>query len=615
MFKQRYVDSKILQTKEPYKGLRDKDFRILNFQTIYASKGFESVLSQRELEEINTDEFYIHNFNKIYQNFTIELFEKKLELAFKIQLIYDTDFMVLKAIFEPEKNLVYYEDLEEDILQELYKQMIKENFLLLRFEKKLPSHIQFLVQRIKDGKELSKISLDIARGVEVIHGEKDELVFHKKPVIYKNQNLDDGKISHDEKTYSKTVDKDELLFEYIKVKRGRKGRNLKGYFVIPKEFFAEKKIEIDHKNIYKIEEKDKIQYFSASYGFLKEIKNNYFGVVSDLVVDSINLKNTGSVKSRLEEGIEIKVTNKNVLDEGIKSGVVVEAACVNVSGNIDAPIIKTENLSIKGRTHSKAKLYAKNAYVGTHKGLLEADIAFVDTLEGGTIKAKIAIVNSCMGGIIKADKIYIKNVESHSEIYPKEALYIDRVNGDMNIFDVNPNKNEEFGEHFFRYATLSKSLKNKLEHISTNMNHIYSFLVSNQVKVAQIKDQNLTEKKSAYKKIVEDYDKNLEKYAKLMQNYKDASLLSYMVNSFLDKTYKMVFKVNIIINNNKGKDNLVRFKILHPEEMDLRYILKSNDEYIKFSVKEDKNLMIFKEKFNNDNFDWINIKKEDYFKD
>ncbi|MCW1360304.1 FapA family protein [Campylobacter jejuni] len=403
-----------------------------------------------------------------------------------------------------------------------------------------------------------------------------------------------------------------MLFEYIKPIEGKIGRNLKGKILKPKPLQNNgNTLKID-KNIITKDTREKISYYASSYGYLKKIGSNY-SIIDELILYNVSLKNTGSIKSNTLEEISVEITNNNYLDESIKAGVKVEAYNVKIAGNVDIASVKSEFLSIGGKTHSKSKLYAKNAYINTHKGYLEADIAFIDNLENGTVIANTVIINTCMGATIKADKIYVKNALSYNCIHPKKFLLVDNINGDMNEFSVSPNHVVTANNEFYEDMVLAKELHNKISHINAQMKESYDFIFKNQNKVHYFK--NINSNNPTHLKLIQNYENSLVRYKKLFENYQELVCFAYVLDTKLDEIYGVAFNAKIMIYNNEGNDNLIKFKVIHPRSIELRYILKKNDPFKLFHLKRnDKNPTIHKEENFPDEFiKWTQTNKENYF--
>lgn len=252
-------------------------------------------------------------------------------------------------------NFKYYPNLKFDILQNIYKVMIKQKFLILRLDKNLFDKIDDFILSIQKNPSIKEIELEIAKGVDKIEHKSDEIIYHRDV----NEECFDENISYDEGSYCKPIEKNELLFEYIYRILGKEGRNLRGEILHlnPIAFFDNPFI-IKDESIYTEELEDRIKYFSANYGFLNKDRSGY-SVTNNLKLSQVGLKTTGSIKTNTDENINLEITNFDINDDAVKSGIVnVQASDIKVNGSIGATKLYGRNISIKGLTHAKSEIFA-----------------------------------------------------------------------------------------------------------------------------------------------------------------------------------------------------------------------------------------------------------------
>ncbi|EAL5964140.1 DUF342 domain-containing protein, partial [Campylobacter jejuni] len=265
------------------------------------------------------------------------------------------------------------------------------------------------------------LELDIAKGVDKIEHKSDQIIYHRNI----DEKYSDENVSYDEGNYCKPVQKDELLFEYIYRILGKEGRNLRGEILHlnPANFFNNPFI-IKDESIYTEELEDRIKYFSANYGFLNKDRSGY-SVTNNLKLSQVGLKTTGSIKTNIDEDINLEITNFDITEDAIKSGIVnIQVSNIKVNGNVGATKLHGKNISIKGLTHAKSEIFAQDIFITTHKGTLQADTVYIKNLENGIVMAKNVFVENCMGGKIEAENIYICNLLTDNILYPKKNLII-----------------------------------------------------------------------------------------------------------------------------------------------------------------------------------------------
>ncbi|EOI5434692.1 DUF342 domain-containing protein, partial [Campylobacter jejuni] len=114
-------------------------------------------------------------------------------------------------------------------------------------------------------------------------------------------------------------------------------RNLRGEILhLNPIAFLNNPFIIKDESIYVEELEDRIKYFSANYGFLNKDHSGY-SVINNLKLSQVGLKTTGSIKTNTNENINLEITNFDISDDAIKSGIVnVQASDIKVNGSIGA---------------------------------------------------------------------------------------------------------------------------------------------------------------------------------------------------------------------------------------------------------------------------------------
>ena len=404
----------IIITKEPFNELLKSsvqtgaqvarlDFMILGFKTAYSfdKQSEAKVLSDKELVFFDDEANFLNEGLSLSQEYKIKIYEKNQaqnELSQRIRLIIDKQCN--KIIGELNLNgLVFYKSLAMDILQDLYKKMIKEGFFIgLRifdFKEKLISKLNAL----KD-KEQKKALILISKGVNPISAESEKLILSYEEHFRQSLEQKAQKVS------IIGVGENELILKHISPGATRQGRNLKLEFIKP--FVPEEK-KIDFSCSANLEPKRSnengfarvvTEYFSKKKGFVSSMNGN-FDIENELNLSSVNFKDTGAIYAGLDNNVSINIRNASDLEEAVGSGVFIECENLNINGNVAGNTkLRAKNVKIYGHTHSASKAYADNAYISMHRGFLKAQIADIDNLENGSIEAQIARVKKSLGGNI-----------------------------------------------------------------------------------------------------------------------------------------------------------------------------------------------------------------------
>ncbi|EKI3382002.1 DUF342 domain-containing protein, partial [Campylobacter coli] len=482
--------------------------------------------------------------------------------------------------------------------------MIKQKFLILRLDKNLFDKIDDFILSIQKNPSIKEIELEIAKGVDKIEHKSDEIIYHRDV----NEKRSDENINHDEGSYSKPVEQNELLFEYIYRILGKEGRNLRGEILHlnPIAFFDNPFI-IKDESIYTEELEDRIKYFSANYGFLNKDRSGY-SVTNTLKLSQIGLKTTGSIKTNADENINLEITNFDMTDDAIKSGIVnIQASNIKINGNVGATELYGKNISIKGLTHAKSKIFAQDIFIATHKGTLQADTVYIKNLENGIIIAKNVFVENCMSGKIKAENIYICNLLTGNTLYPRKNLIITNNIKFKNNIVVSPlasiENNSDTEENL---KNLSLKIKNELGDTISKMQSYYDYLIKNQIKI--IKLQKTKNPSAIEMKFSNLYHDTIKKYNHLSISYKKLIKLKYQIDAKLKFLNEMVYNVKIYIKaENIGEDNFLKFYPTTDINIELKHHINLKD-YEKVLYLEKEQVSHIKSSYNYSESDIEEIK-------
>ncbi|NDJ27263.1 hypothetical protein GW575_04785 [Campylobacter sp. MIT 19-121] len=191
-------------------------FKVLDFTTFYteSSDGLAIELKNTQLNVFESDSFFRNEKLNIYQTYEIAIIPRPLP-TFKLELKCDEKFIHIQALLKREFHVEYYEGLEEDILQEIYRQMIKLNLLIGIRSFKLSSYIKDFVGQVSLGIcMINDTVIEVARGIKKIDDKPDELIMHFRQIL-------DEKKAELESDFEKgdlaaTLNKGDLVLEYKK---------------------------------------------------------------------------------------------------------------------------------------------------------------------------------------------------------------------------------------------------------------------------------------------------------------------------------------------------------------------------------------------------------------
>ncbi|EAI9045460.1 DUF342 domain-containing protein, partial [Campylobacter jejuni] len=138
---------KTLETFNPFESLNHEqanteqilDFRVIDFKLLCSSvkPAKTKTYERKDFDLFYADDFFVKNYNTIVQKFLIEIYPKTQSFPFTVKLRSNSNLTHLKASINLTENFKYYPNLKFDILQNIYKIMIKQKFLILRLDKNL----------------------------------------------------------------------------------------------------------------------------------------------------------------------------------------------------------------------------------------------------------------------------------------------------------------------------------------------------------------------------------------------------------------------------------------------------------------------------------------------
>lgn len=168
---------KTLETFNPFESLNHEqantdqilDFRVIGFKLLYSSikPAKTKTYERKDFDLFYADDFFVKNYNTIVQKFLIEIYPKK-SFPFTVKLRSNSNLTHLKASINLTENFKYYPNLKFDILQNIYKIMIKQKFLILRLDKNLFTKIDDFILSIQKNPSIKELELEIAKGVDKI---------------------------------------------------------------------------------------------------------------------------------------------------------------------------------------------------------------------------------------------------------------------------------------------------------------------------------------------------------------------------------------------------------------------------------------------------------------
>lgn len=570
------------------KELSKLDFTILGFSTTYTLEGESKQVSEKELNIFDDDELFLNEKLELHQSYKIKITElneasSKLSSSISLQTNKDISSLILCLDLS---ELSFSTSLAMEILQDVYKKMIKEGFFLsiriFDFKNKLIN----ILSKFKDNKlKQKKVKILIAKGVKTVSAEQEKLIF-----VYQDKAR---KVHGVNKVSIIGIKEGELAFKHIKPGKSRKGRNLKLSFIEarePKEnkidFSCSENFELKQKT-NPLEQSQIDEYIAKKSGFISETAGK-FDIETELNLSSVNFKDTGIIYAGLDTGVSLNIKNASQIDEAVGSGVYIECENVHITGNIAGNTnIKAKNLKIYGQTHSKSSIEAENAYISLHKGHLQSNIADIDVLENAYVKADTAKIKKTLGSTVEANKALIMSISSNNNIIFTQTVVIEHCEGTNNKFLVSIQQKDK------DYEKRLLEIKTRIEKIPNIIHSLQSDMSSSKVAVEKIIKQIDYLKSQGQKipmnflQIVRDYQSSSKEVQALAKEEADLKLEAKDLIAELVKLQESLFEAKLINKDGKWTDmNEIKFKFIYPNSTIL-YSTRANDNIKLLMLEKD----------------------------
>ncbi|TKX32450.1 flagellar assembly protein A [Campylobacter aviculae] len=588
------------------------DFNLLAFSTQYCfSDNKWEKISEKDLNFFEKDEVFLRNDLQIKQEYKIEIFHNNTNqdnFSKAIKLVANKNLTKIVAQIDF-SILEYHEKLALELLQNIYKKMLKLKFLIgiriFDFKKEL---IAICNQHKKN--PLNKtIQLVVTKGIDPEQSQDEKLIllYKEKTTNYTTDEKRSGIIA---------VDENEVVLRHAKFKQGKEGKNLNLHTL--KVLSAnENKVQFTCSPAFKaVDQENFTDYIALKKGFVIQ-DGDRFDIGNFLEFRGVDFKNIGIIRAGLDKDIKIDIKFVSDMQDAVNSGVGIECEELNIAGNVGSNThLKATKMKIEGITHSKAQIYAKEGYIKTHRGFAEGEKLSVDLLEGGTIKAKEVKIKKSLGGTIQADKIYIENLENNNTCVFYDCAVVEYMKGQNNKFNIkvktlDKDYDKEFLQIKERISTLNHKIS-KLKHfISSSKNGVLNI----EKKVAELKNQGKNIPPQ-YEKILKEFSLQNNEFNKLQNEEKEVLELKKKLHSELLVLEKTLFDAKFINKNGKWSEmNEIRFSLIEPKK-DIFYSSFTN-ESAKFiglekRVENNQELIEIRKKLDYDQKDieWLSPSKE-----
>ena len=527
-----------------------------------------------------------------YKSHTFEKFTSEIEFNKNQTRVY----LIIKKGSELKYNDALYNDLLEYIIQEKLKSNVMVNLFEAEYEEIIRQYVD-IIEKIKilTFKEDKKIL--ISQGLDEEKSFKANLNMTIEDNYSNDVNPDDGnaKIDYADRNFLLSCNVGEELFEFIKPKQGKNGRNCKGNLI------EVETIDLEAKPIFTVDDNievedsfENIKYLSSKSGYLIK-KENKYEVSNSIDIDEISFKTTGTIDSDLDREITINVIKDDPLEDAIEEGMHVKVQNLFITGSIGPNTeVEARNVSISGQTHHNSIIKCMKAEIGVHKGEITGREIAVKTLEGGEIIADIAIVQNAMSGKITAKRIEIHTLGSHIIMHASQYIKIEKVRGEENRFIFESSAESGLDSN-------KVDSKNYLEKLEKELDDLKEIL---KISTAKLK-KNLEQCKKIKASIIKNKMKGIQTSATLIKNFKVCKVMQIRYKKTKESfEYAKEQYIKEETNHSNNSTNILDAQITTNEALrgfnSIVYKLEKSDVKIELKTNESMKEKVFKVVENSD---------------
>jgi len=342
----------------------------------------------------------------------------------------------------------------------------------------------------------------------------------------------------------------------------------------------------------KVVEDDKsIKYFAKENGYIA-FKDNTYLIKTDVDVEEITFKTTGSINSGVDSDVNISVREADAIKDAIGSGMNVEVTEIDIDGNVgsNAKVI-AKKASIGGQTHKTAMIRADKLNIHVHKGKAYGKEIHIERLEHGVVDGNDVYITQALGGKIRARDIEISVCSSHVHATASRRIEIKRLIGSENSFTIDPLLKKDTQLDAKNHEQKIKDLESKLRELDKNLKK-YTILVKEGTPAfIEIRKRLLHYKKNGVK-MPESFVKKYKQFQALQAKLKELGAENEVAQDQLKllTTRTASFQDNIfdarVINRDIWKGyNEIKFKLVDPP-MELVYKPAENSHEKVFGLVE-----------------------------
>ena len=169
------------------------------------------------------------------------------------------------------------------------------------------------------------------------------------------------------------------------------------------------------------------------------LEGSTYIIKSELDVDTIDFKSTGSISSGKDSEVTLSVKENDSQKDAIGENMEVEVSEIDIKGNIGPNAkVSARRATVEGQTHISSEIDADDLTINVHKGLAIGDNITITRLEQGIVEGKKVTIAQAAGGEISAKDIEIGICASYVKATASRLIEIQKLQGSENVFTIDP---------------------------------------------------------------------------------------------------------------------------------------------------------------------------------
>ena len=422
------------------------DFNVLDIQTFNRLNDGKKEL---DWEEVSNDDLYelddqsalLNNKFELKQVYEVEIFSKDPEHDkfnnFNIAVGANATKCKVYLSIKAGSTVEYFKGFQQELGLLINNKKIRAGILINIFDEMLPDVISKLASKVKVQEKLEYIANEtilVAQSIEPTPTIDDAIILHYDE---KEDLSEHDKIDHSQRGFIRGVEKGELLIEYIKPKKGIPGRSANGRFLEAKEPIVAHAPEFNTNDTITLkDEKDSIKYFAKENGYIT-FDDNTYAIKTDVDVDAISFKTTGSINAGVDSDISMNVKELDSTKDAVGTGMVVEVSEIDIEGNTGPnSVVNALKATIGGQTHKDSEIRADKLDINIHKGRAYGKNIHISRLEHGIVDGDIVDISQAIGGDIRAKEVHIEICGSYVKATASRLIDIKKLQGTENVFTI-----------------------------------------------------------------------------------------------------------------------------------------------------------------------------------